>query len=120
MTRLIFRKAIQWHVLEASTAAILAARAGEIVAVMTNITKRLRSTSRAEHAMKIKYDRRANAASIYLAEIEPGGVAFTYACDPVAVRGMINLDIDKEGRLIKIGVIDAASKIPKELLESAE
>ncbi|WP_330288836.1 DUF2283 domain-containing protein [Streptomyces sp. NBC_00576] len=33
---------------------------------------------------------------------------------------MINLDFDKEGRLIGIEVLAASSKLPKHLLESAE
>jgi uncharacterized protein YuzE len=45
--------------------------------------------------MRIKYDKEADAAYIYLAPISPGAVAKTYPCDPVEVNGMINLDFDK-------------------------
>lgn len=43
-----------------------------------------------------------------------------YACDPVGVGGMINLDFDEQGRLIGIEVLAASSKLPAYLLQSAE
>nr|WP_275297649.1 DUF2283 domain-containing protein [Streptomyces sp. CdTB01] len=43
-----------------------------------------------------------------------------YACDPVGVGGMINLDFDEQGRLIGIEALAASSKLPAYLLQSAE
>jgi uncharacterized protein YuzE len=70
--------------------------------------------------MKITYDREANAAYIYLVPIANGGVAQTYPCDPVEVNGMINLDFDREGRLLGIEVLDASHKLPKAVLDAAQ
>jgi uncharacterized protein YuzE len=70
--------------------------------------------------MKVTYDRLADAAYIYLrTERQPGQSARTYACDPKAVRGMINLDFDAEGHLLGIEVLPARL-LPKELLDQAE
>lgn len=49
-----------------------------------------------------------------------GGVAFTYGCDPSDVDGMIHLDLDSDGRLVGIEVLDASSKLPPEVLLQAE
>jgi uncharacterized protein YuzE len=71
--------------------------------------------------MKITYDKRADAAYIYLTDkIRPGWVAKTYLCDPEEVNGMINLDFDSEGKLGGIEIIDASLKLPKELLDDGE
>jgi uncharacterized protein YuzE len=71
--------------------------------------------------MKITYSPTANAAYIYLVDtIAPGGVARSYACDPLAVNGMINLDFDSDGALIRVEVLDARRKLPAALLASAE
>ncbi|GAA2625421.1 MULTISPECIES: DUF2283 domain-containing protein [Streptomyces] len=71
--------------------------------------------------LKVTYDETANAAYVYF--IDPRArakVAHMYPCDPVEVDGMINLDFDGQGRLIGIEVLDARSKLPQYLLESAE
>ena len=69
--------------------------------------------------MKIRYDTFADAAYIYLVdEIKPGGAARTYPCDPDKVDGQINLDFDKDGRLVGIEVLDASKKLPKEILKA--
>jgi uncharacterized protein YuzE len=71
--------------------------------------------------IKVTYDGEADAAYIYLAD--PGGpakVAHTYPCDPREVGGMINLDLDEDGRLIGIEVLAAHSKLPRHVLEAAE
>jgi uncharacterized protein YuzE len=70
--------------------------------------------------MKMSYDRSVDAAYIQVAaQIEAGGVAKTYPCDPLEVGGEINLDFDAEGRLIGIEVLDASKKLPPELLDLA-
>jgi uncharacterized protein YuzE len=72
-------------------------------------------------SMRMTYDPAANAAYLYLA---PDGDEFrsarTYACDPVEVGGMINLDFDSNGRLIGLEVLGARSKLTEHLLSDAE
>lgn len=70
--------------------------------------------------MRITYDPEVDAAYIYLIPIAPGGVAKTYPCDPEAVNGMINLDFDREGRLLGIEVLDASQKLPHAVLEKLD
>jgi len=73
--------------------------------------------------MKIIYDKKADAAYIYLkkdSEITESWVTKTYPCDPFEVNGMINLDFDSEGHLGGIEIIDASKKLPKYILDSAE
>jgi uncharacterized protein YuzE len=68
----------------------------------------------------VKYDAVTNAAKIYLdGPIEPGGVASTYPCDPIAVGGMINLDFDASGKLIAIEVLGARDKLPATVLRNS-
>ena len=71
--------------------------------------------------MKIHFDQEANAAYIYLKDppLEIGEAAWTYPCDPVRVKGMINLDFDKDDRLIGIEVLDARSRLTPDLLRQA-
>ncbi|NYG58757.1 uncharacterized protein YuzE [Nocardioides daedukensis] len=66
--------------------------------------------------IRVSYDESANAAYIELTDIGAGDSAQMYACDPVAVGGMINLDFNSEGRLIGIEVLDARRMLPVELL----
>jgi uncharacterized protein YuzE len=67
--------------------------------------------------MKLSYDKSIDAAYIQLAlEIDAGGVAKTYPCDPLAVEGQINLDFDAAGRLVGIEILGASRKLPPELL----
>ncbi|MBX3030378.1 MAG: DUF2283 domain-containing protein [Chloroflexi bacterium] len=71
-------------------------------------------------ALTITYDPGADAAYLYLAEsIGPGGVAFTYGCDPAEVDGMIHLDFDQAGTLVGIEVLGARSKLRPEVLARA-
>ncbi|WP_409181803.1 DUF2283 domain-containing protein [Amycolatopsis sp. VS8301801F10] len=72
--------------------------------------------------LKVTYDRQADAAYVYFVAPSDAGqkVASMYACDPVAVDGMINLDFDGNGRLLGVEVLDASSKLPQYLLDSAE
>jgi uncharacterized protein YuzE len=82
--------------------------------------------ARAEEAIRalrpqsVELDRVADAAYISLQDDkEMRSVAWTYSCDPKAVRGMINLDFDSNGRLVGIEVINARSKLPRTLIERA-
>lgn len=70
--------------------------------------------------MKITYDKSIDAAYIYFSEINPGSVAFTYSCDPLEVKGMINLDFSTDNQLLGIEILDASKKLPKEILDKAE
>ncbi len=69
--------------------------------------------------IKVEYDKSGDSAYIYFREIGPGEVSFTYPCNPLEVKGMINLDFDKDDLLIGVEVIDASKKLPPSVLESA-
>lgn len=69
--------------------------------------------------MRITYDPTADAAYVYLVEIPAGGVAQTVPLDPREVDGQINLDIDADGRLLGIEVLDASRLLPSAVLEGA-
>lgn len=70
--------------------------------------------------MKIQYDSSVDAAYIQIADqIDAGGVASTYMCDPREVQGMINLDFDADGRLVGIEVLDASFRLPPEALATS-
>jgi uncharacterized protein YuzE len=69
--------------------------------------------------MRVTYDRAADAAYIYLREIEVGGSKEQCTVECKSAKGMIVLDIDGEGRLIGIEVIGARGGLPKELLSLA-
>jgi uncharacterized protein YuzE len=69
----------------------------------------------------ITYDAVADAVYIYLQDdILAGDAVRTYPCDPIEVDGMINLDFDRDGRLIGIEVLGAKNKLPPELLRQAK
>jgi len=69
----------------------------------------------------VSYDSSVDAAYISLPDVpQAGSAVHMYACDPIGVDGMINLDFDREGRLIGIEVLGARRKLLPELLESAE
>lgn len=67
--------------------------------------------------MKVTYDKSVDAAYIYLDDNRaPGSVAKTCCCDPTEVNGQINLDLDAQGRLIGIEVLDASKKLPVSIM----
>ncbi|MCP3996471.1 MAG: DUF2283 domain-containing protein [bacterium] len=68
--------------------------------------------------IRVSHDAKADAVYISLREIGVGEVANTVPSDPQQVDGMINLDFDDEDRLVGIEILDAKSKLPRELLES--
>ena len=66
---------------------------------------------------RIEYDQEANAAYIYLTkEILAGGVSRTVCVDPTEIGGMVNLDLDAEGRIIGLEVLDAGQLLPRDIL----
>lgn len=69
--------------------------------------------------MRVTYDQRADAAYIYLREIELGGSKHQCPVECDEAIGMIVLDIDAEGRLIGIEVIGARNGLPPQLLAQA-
>ncbi len=62
--------------------------------------------------MKITYDKTADAAYIYLTDIEAGGAARTET-----VNENINLDFDATGKLVGIEVLSASKILPESLLK---
>jgi uncharacterized protein YuzE len=73
-----------------------------------------------EEYMKITYDKGADAAYIYLADIPPRAAKKTYPCYPREVNGMINFDFDANGVLMGIEILSASQKLPKGLIEKAD
>jgi uncharacterized protein YuzE len=69
--------------------------------------------------MRVTFDPKADAAYIYLREIERGGAKHTCAVECDEATGMIVLDIDDEGRLIGIEVIGARDGLPPQVLAEA-
>lgn len=70
--------------------------------------------------MRWTYDPEADAAYIqFVEEIGVGGVTKTVGCDPLEVGGMINLDFDRDGRLLGIEVLDASRILPREMLKDS-
>lgn len=66
---------------------------------------------------RVTYDPVADAAYIYLTDkISPGGVTRTVPVDPIAIGGMVNLDLDAEGVIVGIEVLGARAKLDPELL----
>ena len=73
--------------------------------------------------MRVPFDRRANAASMYLVPREEEGagvVARTEFVAPAHMRGTVNLDFDKHGRLFGIEVLGATRLLPTKVIEEAE
>lgn len=69
---------------------------------------------------RIEYDREADAPYIFFVPgIDAGGVARTVCVDPSEIGGMVNLDRDDSGRIIGLEVMDASSKLPRDLLSLA-
>ena len=56
---------------------------------------------------------------IYLREIGPGEAEYTHSVEFEGQKDMINLDFDRDGRLIGIEVLSASEQLPQELLGDA-
>jgi uncharacterized protein YuzE len=69
--------------------------------------------------LRIEYDAEVDAAYIYLREIEPDGAAHQCPVECSEARGTIILDLDAEGRLIGVEVLDASRGLPVGLLDRA-
>ena len=69
--------------------------------------------------MKITYDKDADAAYIYLVDIDGGDVKQTKSvpCDGVVDFGTINFDFDRDGKIVGIEVLTASNILPVALLQ---
>lgn len=68
--------------------------------------------------LRVTYDPEANAAYIYFVpKIEAGGVARTVPIDGGETPWMVNLDVDSEGRILGLEVLDARRLLPAALLD---
>jgi uncharacterized protein YuzE len=68
--------------------------------------------------MEVTYDPEVDAAYIYLVPISRGSVHETVcvADEASELAGDVNLDLDKEGRLLGIEILGARRFLPPELL----
>ena len=66
--------------------------------------------------MKVTYDEDVDAAYIYLTDIAVGGVATTVPGWPDSDAFIVNLDFDRDGRLVGIEVVGGSAKVPPEFL----
>lgn len=58
--------------------------------------------------MKIEIDKEADAAYIYFKDISEGEVKNT-----ISLNESINIDLDKDGKMIGIEVLEASKNLPK-------
>lgn len=69
--------------------------------------------------MIITYDSEADAAYIYLKQPVAGDASRTITCDEALAAGSFHLDIDQDGRLIGIEILNAKRALPSTLLDEA-
>jgi uncharacterized protein YuzE len=74
------------------------------------------SPQKIKKSLSIKYDRPANSAYIYITKINPGEVSLTYPFDPYEIGAEINLDFNKDEKLLGIEILNANKHLPTELL----
>lgn len=68
-------------------------------------------------AARVTYDSEADAAYVYLVrEIRAGEVARTVCVDPDEVGGMVNIDLDVDGHVLGIEILDARSLMRPDVL----
>lgn len=76
--------------------------------------------SESSDTVRVTYDKQVDAAYIYFAEsIGVNGVARTISLDPQDIRGMVNIDLDHEGRLVGVEVLGARTLLPPEIIALA-
>lgn len=68
--------------------------------------------------LRLTYDREADAAYVYLAQIEPGAVKKTIPWGQEPGKELF-LDFDEEGKLVGMEILDASKILSKRTLESA-
>ena len=64
--------------------------------------------------MKITFDSEADAAYIYLRKIQEGDVKTT-----ISLNENINIDLDENGVILGIEILDASKNLSPEVLKSA-
>ncbi|MEK6890985.1 MAG: DUF2283 domain-containing protein [Nanoarchaeota archaeon] len=62
--------------------------------------------------MRIEIDKEADSAYIYFKEISEGEVKNT-----ISLNESINIDLDKEGKMIGIEILEASKNLPKSGLQ---
>lgn len=68
-------------------------------------------------ALRVTYDDTADAAYIYFVpELEAGDVARTVPVDGGDDPWIVNFDVDSNGRIIGLEVLDASRRLPAALL----
>jgi uncharacterized protein YuzE len=67
--------------------------------------------------MRLTYDKQIDAAYLYLVDISPDQVSKTVPVDPQELDGEINLDFDRDGRLVGIEIQNASRFLSRVLLE---
>ena len=70
--------------------------------------------------MRVSYDEEADAAYIYLREIRPGEAEYTHVVEFEGQKDMVNLDFDRDGRLIGVEVLSASRQLPPQVLTIAD
>jgi uncharacterized protein YuzE len=71
--------------------------------------------------MRITYDSQADAAYIYLTEIEPGGVTSGSTLNRhMEMASSVNCDFNAADQLVGIEVLGASRVLPSEVLARAE
>jgi uncharacterized protein YuzE len=69
--------------------------------------------------LRVSFDSSSNAAYIYLADrIDAGGVAKAVQVESVDIRGMVNLDVDSEGRVLGVEILNATALLPANLMDA--
>jgi uncharacterized protein YuzE len=70
--------------------------------------------SKVMKSFMVSHDGECDAAYIYLRPVAAGGVSYTI---PVEVpHGSVNLDIDPDGRVIGIEILQASAVLPESVL----
>jgi uncharacterized protein YuzE len=68
--------------------------------------------------MKITYDKSVDAAYVYLVDIEKGGVKHTETIIlPSIGNALVNIDLNEDGKIIGIEVLNASKVLPEMLLQ---
>ena len=63
--------------------------------------------------MRIEFDKEADAAYIYFKEIGNGEVVET-----ITLNDSVNVDLDKEGKVLGIEILDASEHLPSSAFKS--
>jgi uncharacterized protein YuzE len=67
--------------------------------------------------VRVTYDAEADAAYFYFVEeIQPAEAVRTVCVDPEEVGGMVNLDLDADGKILGLEVLDARRLLRTDVL----